>query len=245
MPNQNPPKGSQAHLPVPLGSAKPISTRPTYVSRRPNLVPLSMLPRTAGPSVESPEPVSVNPLDEKKLYLIFTDPTTNAQLFLSNAVSAQDEELLRSNNIKAIVNACKPRCNDPPLQNIAYLPLVLSDSSDQSLVNAICESHGFINNNLRDGHNVLVHCEAGISRSSSLVIAYLILHHHQLLEALESLVPAVPAVTSWSMITNRILQTAIDYVHKKKPNIVPNIGFILQLNDLANHWDTFIAEKCR
>jgi atypical dual specificity phosphatase len=51
------------------------------------------------------------------------------------------------------------------------------DDEEYNLSRYFDEGADFIHNHLKYG-NVLVHCYAGISRSASLVIAYLIKYHH-------------------------------------------------------------------
>eukprot|EP01127_Copromyxa_protea_P016205 TRINITY_DN477_c0_g1_i1.p1 TRINITY_DN477_c0_g1~~TRINITY_DN477_c0_g1_i1.p1 ORF type:complete len:134 (-),score=18.66 TRINITY_DN477_c0_g1_i1:32-433(-) len=60
---------------------------------------------------------------------------------------------------------------------------------------------------VREGSGVLIHCQAGISRSASFVIAYLMKHH------------------------SMTLREAYFLVKEKKPDIQPNKGFMAQLVD--------------
>lgn len=48
----------------------------------------------------------------------------------------------------------------------------LEDVEEESIYPHLEDSHSFIRDMLQD-HNVLVHCQMGISRSSSLIIAFL------------------------------------------------------------------------
>lgn len=67
---------------------------------------------------------------------------------------------------------------------------------------------GFIYNALKSKENVLVHCNAGVSRSASIVIAYLILND------------------------NLSFENAHEIVKKARPCIRPNDGFMVQLKRL-------------
>ncbi|CAK56209.1 unnamed protein product (macronuclear) [Paramecium tetraurelia] len=75
------------------------------------------------------------------------------------------------------------------------------------------EGADFIHNHLKYG-NVLVHCYAGISRSASLVVAYLIKYH------------------------NYTTLTAVRFLQKSRPIIEPNDGFIAQLKEYENRGKT-------
>lgn len=58
-----------------------------------------------------------------------------------------------------------------------HLMIEIRDESDAPISRHFDACHDFINHALADGKRVLVHCMAGISRSSSIIIAHLILKH--------------------------------------------------------------------
>lgn len=68
----------------------------------------------------------------------------------------------------------------------------------------------FIDEGRSRGYGVLVHCLAGISRSVTITVAYLMSHKRML------------------------LNDAYDYVKKVKPNISPNFNFMGQLLDFEH-----------
>jgi len=81
----------------------------------------------------------------------------------------------------------------------------LEDTPDENILPYIDDAIAYIDDKLSKGSRVLVHCAAGISRSASFVIAYL-------------------------MKTNKwTFERSIDYVQRKRPIIKPNTGFIKQL----------------
>ena len=89
-------------------------------------------------------------------------------------------------------------------EDFEYRTLSLIDSPDQNLFPFIEEAVNFINK----GKVVFVHCAAGISRSSSMVIAYL-------------------------MIEKKMrYDEAYGLVKKKRPIICPNLGFQAQLRKI-------------
>lgn len=53
--------------------------------------------------------------------------------------------------------------------------MVIEDDEDASILPIISQTNSFIASELSK-HNVLVHCQAGVSRSPSVVIAFLMSH---------------------------------------------------------------------
>jgi protein-tyrosine phosphatase len=78
--------------------------------------------------------------------------------------------------------------------------LPLDDSPNENILKHFEEAHKFINNDV-----TLVHCYAGISRSATIVISYLIKYH------------------------NMSLVQALEYCRSIRPIVNPNKGFMLQL----------------
>jgi len=204
---------------------------------------LNVAPREPGDVVRRAD-VREGGLVEERLYQVFTHPRTGARIFLSNLRSSQNEGLLRTHNIRAVVNACVvyELCNLPAyrrLDGIEYLMLGIDDTPDSDLTRAICLSQGFIDRHLLNGHNVLVHCQAGQSRSVSLIIAYLILHHERFLAGAPQLGEGLLEEQ------NPLLQAALGIILRAKPDAGPNLGFLDQLNNLANGWREFLDARCR
>lgn len=88
-----------------------------------------------------------------------------------------------------------------------YHKINLLDSVTEHIRKYFEETNEFINNAIINGKNVLVHCHAGISRSSSIIIAYLM--KHKLMN----------------------FNKAFELIKEKRGKIQPNSGFILQLKD--------------
>jgi len=183
-----------------------------------------------------------------RLYEIFKHPSGGI-LFLSDVESAKSEELLRRHRIQAVVNACSilTECQSPTypaFDFITYLNVELEDNADANLTPAICRTQEFINTNLLSGRNVLVHCQAGISRSVSLIMAYLILHQYGWLEALPNANPSSSPDSAFGGIDLPIVTKALEVVQRAKPNANPNISFMVQLNRLARYYTSFVRSNC-
>jgi protein-tyrosine phosphatase len=89
----------------------------------------------------------------------------------------------------------------------------MKDNSSENIFSRFDECTDFIHEALSSGGKVYVHCRQGLSRSPSIVIAYIMkygicqeIHHYKFEEALQ-------------------------IVSEKRPNICPNLGFNLALQD--------------
>ena len=91
--------------------------------------------------------------------------------------------------------------------NIRYMAIRLEDSHDAQLLPVLDRAIKWISTSLHSkiGGHVLIHCQAGVSRSASVVCAWLI-HAHRL-----------------------TLPSAISLLKLARPIIKPNIGFMKQL----------------
>ena len=75
-----------------------------------------------------------------------------------------------------------------------------------------------IHNYLSMGKNVLVHCFAGISRSATVVIDYIVKYHIKC--------PNIDKVNSCVKICCHCVEKGIIYVESQRDIICPNVGFI-------------------
>lgn len=132
------------------------------------------------------------------------------RIFLGNYLDAQNEEFLNQNQIDLVINVAveipkpnykyvnpwyyKYRLYDIPEQNILHYSKFVYDLIEEFLS--------------KSNKNILIHCRAGISRSASLLIAYLMKKNH------------------WN------LDQAYWFVKRKRDIIQPNTGFVNQLKQL-------------
>ncbi|CAF0710705.1 unnamed protein product [Brachionus calyciflorus] len=136
------------------------------------------------------------------------------RLYLSNDTAARNRELLTQYKITHILNLTVniPNKFEP---DIVYMKLTIFDMENQNIRQYFNETYEFIENALKDKNNsVLVHCNAGISRSASFVIAYLL---------------------KKGLFKN--YTDAYNHVKKCRPAICPNKGFERQLQDLSRSID--------
>lgn len=131
------------------------------------------------------------------------------QLFLGNERNAKDLTWLRNKGITHIVNITQEVPNYFPTK-FGYLNLKIDDTPSQAdkLSKNLYQISLFIESVINSGGKVLVHCRAGISRSASTVIYYLMKKYK------------VP------------YNEALKYVREKRWIVNPNPGFVKILRSI-------------
>lgn len=74
---------------------------------------------------------------------------------------------------------------------ITYLRVVIDDADDEDISKHFEATSAFIREHLQQGHAVLVHCYAGISRSATVCIAFLMRHRDLSLDQAYAVVEVV------------------------------------------------------
>ncbi|KAJ9573905.1 hypothetical protein L9F63_008704 [Diploptera punctata] len=133
-----------------------------------------------------------------------TEVTDSLFLCGAPAVSPQN---LRDLGVTCVVNAAAELPDTPLPQDreIAYLKVSVEDKSSSDLLLYMDTVADMIEEVRNAGGKTLVHCVAGISRSASLCLAYLIKHER------------MP------------LKKAYAHLKTRRPTIKPNTGFFTQL----------------
>ncbi|KAJ7118631.1 hypothetical protein C8R43DRAFT_1035569 [Mycena crocata] len=124
-------------------------------------------------------------------------------LWVGDLPSATDTQSLKANKIFSILSAMRGRVtiNETFIRH----QILLDDTEEADVLVHFIPAITFIQAELDKGRGVLVHCQAGMSRSVTIVAAYLMYTEH--------IDP----------------QSALDIIRKARPNIEPNPGFLLQL----------------
>ncbi|XP_071380150.1 dual specificity protein phosphatase 18-like [Centroberyx affinis] len=127
------------------------------------------------------------------------------QLYLSNGRAANDASLVSRFNITCIINVTETRSGSAPPPGLEYIHLPVADSPASPLGEHFDEVARQIQQVAERGGRTLVHCNAGVSRSATLCIAYLMKQRHM------------------------TLLDAYRWVKSCRPMVRPNIGFWKQL----------------
>ncbi|KGL91459.1 Dual specificity protein phosphatase 22-A, partial [Charadrius vociferus] len=92
-------------------------------------------------------------------------------LYLGNIRDSEDRENLLRNGVTHILSVHNRA--KPVLEDMTYLCISASDSSSQNLLQHFKECIKFIHECRLGGGGCLVHCLAGVSRSTTILVAYL------------------------------------------------------------------------
>lgn len=107
------------------------------------------------------------------------------RLYVSGKNVARQLTELRKAGVTAIVNATPTLPNHFESEGILYKRIAVDDTPQDDLSAHFEAAATFIQEARSAGRSVLVHCQAGVSRSVSLVAAYLVRHENMsLLEAM-------------------------------------------------------------
>jgi protein-tyrosine phosphatase len=127
-------------------------------------------------------------------------------ILIGGLFNASDESFIRDNCITAVLNVCYQR--SMPIVAHAWLPLHDNAKLTANDLKAAVET---LRNWINAGHVVLVHCFAGVSRSTTVVATYLAQENHW----------------TWG--------EAIQYVKKRRPITNPNIELVAVAKEILGN----------
>lgn len=96
----------------------------------------------------------------------------DTNLYLGSLMAANNFGILSNAGISTLVSALS---KDTPLTkhpSIKYYSISIDDTPSSNIAQHVPEAIRFIDSELKQGKKVLIHCAAGISRSTSIAVAY-------------------------------------------------------------------------
>lgn len=126
-------------------------------------------------------------------------------VYVGSGTVARSHEILESNGITHILNSAGYACPEYFPEDFSYMTLWLKDSPSEDITSVLYIVFDFIESVRKEGGKVFVHCCKGVSRSTSLVIAYL----------------------TW--LQRCTFQDAFNFVKNARAVTNPNLGFACQL----------------
>lgn len=125
-------------------------------------------------------------------------------LFLGSIGCASNFDSLQKHKISHIL-CCASGIEQFFPEDFKYHQIDLLDDGKMNIRQYFDECNNFIKEGIKGGGNVLVHCHAGVSRSSSMVIAYLV------------------------GVEKMKVDNALELLQKKRSKVLPKDGFVQQL----------------
>jgi Dual specificity phosphatase, catalytic domain len=123
-------------------------------------------------------------------------------------------------SLLSMAKQCKPNKDED-----MWVPL--DDHSDEDISRWIPSATEFIKRNIERQKTVLVYCQRGVSRSATIVIAYFMRYHQDILHKIQ-------IDESNTTMTHSLYQKAFAYVKARRIIISPNLGFCTSLIHMAS-----------
>ncbi len=168
-------------------------------------------------------------VDRSKYLTIYPNCVIDKQIYIGSAIQAKNWKIIRELNITHVINASvEHECVFK--EELKYLHVEVEDSHDEKINKTFKRALEFMKQAFEEYREALmkdssdfsvvvvpappvffIHCNLGISRSSSILIAYLICKYRLCLYA------------------------AFKYVKDKRLQIAPNYSFLRQLKEFEEH----------
>jgi predicted protein tyrosine phosphatase len=144
-------------------------------------------------------------------------------LYLGSWLDADSVDELRKHNVTRVLNVAEEcpissSCEHAiAAGSIKVKKLDLRDHSDEDIAAHFAEALCFVHEGITRNEGVLVHCRQGVSRSATIVLAYLM--EYGIVDD-----KGYPHPMTYA--------DAFDYVKERRPFISPNLGFVLALHEV-------------
>lgn len=174
------------------------------IAEFPNITFITQVPDMPWTHFAFPKAVIAEDCEEPQLPL---PSLIEEGLYLGDVDSARSEKVISSLQIGLIVNCTKdiPRTT----QGVDFLRIPIDDLPGSDITAHFKEAIEAIDAARKSDRNVLVHCFAGISRSATIVAAYLMKKH---------------GISSGEALTR---------IKAARPIVEPNLGFAIQLDEFG------------
>ncbi|KAK1348236.1 Protein-tyrosine-phosphatase MKP1 [Heracleum sosnowskyi] len=120
-------------------------------------------------------------------------------IYLGSDAIAKNREVLKQNGITHVLNCVGFICPEYFKGDLKYLTLWLRDSPSEDITSILYDVFDYFEDVREQGGRVFVHCSKGVSRSNSLVIAYLMWREKLSFEDAFQRVKAARGVTNPNM----------------------------------------------
>jgi len=117
---------------------------------------------------------------------------------------------IKKSGISLVINLAE-ECETRPIEGVSFLAFTLKDTPSENIYQHFDRTLGCLQEAKEREKRTLVHCQAGVSRSATIVIAYLMKNN------------------GWS------LEKARNFVRERRGIIEPNHGFLTQLKQYQGY----------
>jgi len=132
-------------------------------------------------------------------------------LYFGGINSTQSKSCLSEFEITHVLSMCYETIAQ--FEGVVYKKFEVTDDPSEIIKRYFSETTKYIHETISDGKTILVHCNRGVSRSASVVIAFVM----------------------WKFTWK--FEKAFDYVRQKRDVIYPNNGFVKQLEEYEKDLD--------
>ena len=211
---------SLQHTPIDNNTMSKRSKKKSEEEESLNDIPESTLIQTSEKILNSGDEIDINALNEdynlkdsdrnqiiNDYYSKYLSEIIPNFLYLSSYNAAKNNELLNKNGITHIINCAADFCANVYENEYNYLSFYLKDHVMENIECVFYESIQYIEKAKESNGKVLVQCIQGISRSVSIIIAYLIYKNKMTYDK------------------------AFELVQSKRAIASPNFGFAIQLQN--------------
>lgn len=129
-------------------------------------------------------------------------------LFVSGFQGARDRNILKSHGINHVINLTAHKFHNSHGDLVKYSSFCFSDHENFDLTKELPPVLKVMEEEMEQGRKVLVHCQEGISRAPSVVMAFLIKKR------------------------GMSYTESLEYVRERNPKTEQNFGFLLHLKNL-------------
>ncbi|XWS63743.1 hypothetical protein CRYUN_Cryun06bG0127900 [Craigia yunnanensis] len=207
-PNPKPPQNTKGRscLPPLSITRRPVEEWPKAGSDDLGVWPNPQTPRGSVKPLESPGSNREFQLRRDKLAFYDKECSRIADhIYLGSDAVAKNREILRKNGITHVLNCVGFVCPEYFKNDLVYKTLWLQDIPSEDITSVLYDVFDYFEDVREQGGRVLVHCFQGVSRSTSLVIAYIM----------------------W--MKGQSFEDAFQYVKSARGVTNPNTGFSFQL----------------
>lgn len=142
-------------------------------------------------------------------------------IYISGIEHACIIDKLIDNNIRAILylgitNKAKNIIDVYNKHNIKHKYIQIGDAHNSNISKCFEPSWKFINNNIKKGRNVLIHCTKGISRSPTIVAYYLMRKMHERMNCKGNPEPVLDDILTLIKINRSCVKPNRFFIHQLK-----------------------------